>query len=291
MFFQREVTVNSVLQKVELKSGSNAQIVAVPGILARIQEQLRPLMPVFTRFDAAVTGVNYSGTRFDAEQCITALRQTIEPNLASGRPTVMFASSLGGMLVAQTLMQLRPAYGVNALNRVVSTVIVDSPASGKDLFLLPNLSGDAGPRIGMKLRNFTPNERSNGSYGRLLLKTFGVPPKDKEIEVVPGGLRADEIKQRAIEGLSGHPFTVWYDQLVWMLNSSLNLNGLDGLNVTYVACTANNMTVRQPQARDAWAPHVKRVIEVATPHCAYLQAQPSWTKALTPLFDQLIRSH
>jgi len=280
--------MDAVLQKFELQSGSAAEILVVPGILAYSQDQTLPLMPVFERFDATVTGINYGGTRFDARRSIDALRQIIETNLANDRKTVPFASSLGGMLMARVLGELRHIYPIHQLQTMISTVIVDSPSGSKDLIVAPFLPGGINPGLGNVLQLFTPSVKANEGYGRKLLDTFRNPPKDGEIELTDDGLTADEIKQAAIRGLSDHDFTVYYDQVRWMLNTTLGLSGLDGLDVTYVACTANNVTVRQPQGRQAWEPHVKRVIEVATPHCAYLQAQPTWTNTLNPLFDSLI---
>ena len=283
--------MDAAFQRFTLQSGSaNTQIVIVPGILAYSQDQAEPLMQVFAGHDATVVGLNYNGTHFDAERCTKALSQLILRNLADGRKTVLFASSLGGMLTAKALTDLRTHYSVSELNHAISTIIVDSPASGNDLILLPFLPTGINSGAGKAFSHFQPHQRANKTYGKLLLNSFRVPPKDAEIELTDGGPTAEDIKQRAIKGLSGHPFTVWYDQVRWMLNTTLDLSKLDGLDITYVACTANNVTVRQPQARQAWEPHVSRVMEVATPHCAYLQAQPTWTKALASLIASMLPS-
>ncbi|MGV9002211.1 MAG: hypothetical protein ACOH18_04655 [Candidatus Saccharimonadaceae bacterium] len=282
--------MSAVLQKFELQTGAHGNVLSVPGILAFGQDQLFPLMPVFERFDVSVTGVNYGGDRFSAEHSIAGLRQLILPlvvNPVDDRRTVLFASSLGGMLVAKLLTELRSQYGIDRINQTISTIINDSPASSEHLVLAPFLPGGINPGVGKLFTHFTPSEKSNESYGKRLLNTFRVPPKDNEIELIEGGPTAAEIKQLAIHGLSGHAFTVWYDQLRWMLNTTLDLTGLTGLDVTYMACIKGNVTVRQPQAVEAWKPFVRRVIEVPTPHCAYLQAQPTWVRTLNPIIEKM----
>lgn len=281
--------MDAVFQKVALQSHPHfdTQVINIPGILAYSQDQFAPLMPVFRNTATDTIGLNYAGERFYANACATAIRRLVEDNLKAEQKTLLFASSLGGMLTANALMQLSH-WDKATLNRFVSTIIVDSPASGEDLVLAPPVPSWVNPGGAWLFNHFRPRQKSNDGYGKKLLNSFRVPPKDGEIELVDGGLTADEIKHQAIQGLSGHLFTMWYGQVKWMLNTTLDLSSLDGLDITYIACTANNVTVRQPQASQAWRPHVRRVIEVPTPHCAYLQAQPTWTTTLGPLVRQLV---
>ncbi len=268
--------------------GGGAHFVAVPGILARVQEQVNPLLPALGEHSMVVSGFNYTGTRFTPEPMVEELVTLVHRNISIDQPTILFGSSLGGMVIALALTELRRTYSVETLNGVVRTIIVDAPSGPRDLILAPFLPGVVNPFVGRLIRRFTPNADANHGYGKRLLSTFRVPPKDEEIEI-PNAESMDEqslkeahkaIKQTAIEGLSGHLFTVWYDQLRWMLNNTLDLSALDGLNVIYLRCVKGNMTVRQPQASKAWEPSVKFTQGVDMPHCAYLQAPETATEAL-----------
>lgn len=275
------------LEIVDLGKGRGAHFLAVPGILARSQEQLEPLLPLLNTYNLYVTGFNFAGTHFDAGHAVHEIAATVRRNLTMSQQTILFGSSLGGMLAAQVLAELRKEYDQDHLRTMVPTIFVDSPSSSQDLILAPPLSGGLNPTIGKMVRRFKPSTDANSGYGKKLLATFRVPPKDGEIELEDGGLTAEEIKQRAVQGLSGHAFTVWFDQLRWMLNTTLDLEPLEGLNTTYLACTKGNMTVRQPQAQHTWEPYVTDVVEVETPHCAYLQAQGTWTRTLDRVLSSM----
>lgn len=270
-------------------TGRLANFVATPGILTRSRDMLKPFMPTLEANHLWVTGLDNTEPRFAPDPWIVTLRRIIKRNLENDVPTVLFGSSLGGMMVARAVTELRNSYEDATLNRLLSMIIVDSPADGNDLILGP-LPASANPKVARMIQGFTPRLSANDNYGRALLNLFRVPPKDDEIERSEGGPTAEQIKQQAVDGLSGHSFTVWYDQLKWMLDSRLNLGDLNGLNVTYVACTANNVTVRQPQTLQKWHPHVRRVIKLPVPHASYVQAQPTWSRVLNELLAELYTS-
>lgn len=268
--------------------GGKVAFIAIPGILARSQDQLEPLMPVLESYDLEITSFDYLDEHFNADLCVTVIAREVHANILRGKPTILFGTSLGGMLAALALERLREIVGVDTLRAMVSTILVDAPSSGRDIILAPFLPSGTGPLVGKMISRLSPSEKANTGYGKRLLGSFMVPPKDHEIELEQDGPTAEEIKRLAVNGLSGHLFTVWFDQLRWMCRSQLHTYAVEGLDVTYIACVKGNVTVRQPQATKAWRPYVSRVVEVATPHCAYLQARGTWSKVIK---EELERIH
>lgn len=68
----------------EVLRGSGEQVVWVPGILARSDQQSAPLRPMLQQLGCNVTGLDYVGPRFRAEACVDNLVDTIENNLRRG---------------------------------------------------------------------------------------------------------------------------------------------------------------------------------------------------------------
>ena len=271
-----------------LSRGGDVEFLAVPGILARSNEQLEPLMPTLKRRNLTVVGFDY-GEVFDANESAKTVAQLVRSNMSIDRRTILFGSSLGGRIVANALRLLEPEFDEYRLRLMVPVIIVDSPARSQDLVLAPPLSGSINPAVGKMLRGIKPSEKSNSGYGKRLLKMFMVPPKDHEIELTNGGPTTEQLKQAAVQGLSGHLVTGWMAQLKWMLSTQMDLGHLSKLNATYMACTNGNVTVRQPQAKEAWRPFVDQVVDVDTPHCAYLQAQASWSNSLNHVLRSFVR--
>lgn len=287
---------SSIIQRHLSGKPGDPRVVVFPGILHRCLDQVKPLIPTFKELGYAVSTIDYTGTQFDADVVIEELTKLVDSYLENKTRLVIFASSLGGMLTARVLANLRDKHGIHQVNAYVSAIVVDVPANGSHLVLAPSVPPVFNKLAGWPLRLFSPSEKANASYGAKVLKSFAVPPKDDEIEYPPGlseeerKAHAEKIKAQALINLSGHTFTVWVDQIKWMLSTKgLPLPSLKGLNVIYLACVAHNITLHQPKALEAWRPYVHLLVEVHTPHCAYLQAQETWTvvvgeclRALTP---------
>lgn len=275
------------LQKVI--DGGSRKALFVPGILSRSSEQAGPLSSVLKKHGLTTYGLDYIGSRFDADACAVDLAEAFDMY----QPDVVIAVSLGGMISSKAVSLL----GTTA--RTAQWHIVDSPSSGRDL-IIPPLPAGFNPAVGWLSRRFAPSDRANDGYGKWLLDKMVVPPKLEAIEVPalfsPYHLyeREDDsarayrrhIQWVARRNLSGHSFTMWYEQLRWMLaQESLPLELFSQLpNVTYYSCIKGNVTVRQPQAGNAWNPYVKRHLLVSTAHAALLEASVTWN--LT--FDQTL---
>lgn len=273
----------------QLTDGENGTCVFVPGILARAADQVNPILPVLKRHGLQVYGLDYVGNRFDAHACAVDIAQAVD----AVRPRTVIAVSLGGMVSSRSLSLLGRAA------QPAQWHIIDSPSSNRDL-MIPPLPAGFNPVVGWLSRQFTPADRANTGYGKWLLDKMVVPPKLDAIEVPsllsPYYLYEHEddsarayrkhVQRVARRNLSGHSFTMWYDQIRWMLaQESLPLERFDSLpDVVYYSCTKGNVTVRQPQAGNVWGPHVKQHLVVPTAHGALQEASVTWN--LT--FDQTL---
>ncbi|RYF28983.1 MAG: hypothetical protein EOO17_03135 [Chloroflexi bacterium] len=105
---------------------------------------------------------------------------------------------------------------------------------------------------------------------------------------------ADWVVETARRSLSGYRFSQLIGQTAWMKRCARNgsleraVQSLRGLRVTYIACVdSSNDVVRQPMAVDLWSKQLPdmQVIEVATPHCAFLQSQPIFEPVIADLLN------
>lgn len=277
----------------EVLRGSGEQVVWVPGILARSDQQSAPLRPMLQSLGINVTGLDYVGPRFEAEECVWNIVDAIEDSLRRGCPTTVVGLSLGGMLTAHALECMRD----NSLSREGLRVIIgDSPFDWRDIVMTP--VPEAGNRVVRRLFNhWNPSDRANSGYGKRLLKMFGQPPKADAIEIPPlqymqewdeAVFTAEEwrsaVKRWAVSGLSGYDFTLWHSWVKWMLNQEQTpLDGLAGLDSVYLRCMRRNATVRQPQAGMKWGEGVSRVLDVPTAHCGILEGSVTWNSLMRTL--------
>lgn len=263
-----------------MRLGGSGILLAVPGILVPGIAQMSPLMPLFVQHGLEVRALEYGGVHFDSELCAADIATGVEHALADSPRVTVLASSLGGMLAALALERIGAAVDD------VRWLIVDSPSSSRDLVVAP-LPAGANSAVGWLSRKIRPSAKANESYGRWLLSKMAVPPKDEAIEVpndftglVAKGYR-DGVKRTAMQNLTTTPFTLWYEQVRWMLAcEGLPVDGFDGLDATYFACVRANATVRQPDASRVWQSHVSKVVQVPTAHCAYAEAKYTWMQAL-----------
>lgn len=197
----------------------------------------------------------------------------------------VFASSLGGMLSVMAIAEMD-----RAVAERVRWVVSDSPTRGRDLMVGP-LPARANDAVGWLMRHFTPSLPANGGYGKWLLDKMAVPPREDAIQLptdLYGSTGADTyrayVQQTARRNLTQTPFTLYYDQVRWMLGrTALPLDALDGLDLTYVACIRGNVTIRQPSTASAWRPYVRRLLFAPTAHVAYLEGCNTWGKLLREL--------
>ncbi len=271
-----------------MRADSRRAILHIPGILLPGVSQAEPFMPLAAEQGTALIAQSYSGTTLDVQACIDDIARTLDlaSRLYRGDLTVI-VTSFGGMLTTLALQQLG-----HIPEDAARWIISDVPSCGRDLIVGP-LPAAVNPVIGRMSRLFRPGERANRSYGKWLLDRMVLPPKDDAIELPPGLPRSEhdayreQVKQRAYRALTSTPFTMWYQQVQWMLNcESLPLHLWQRFtDTTYLANTWGNVTVRQAAAGISWMPHVRHFETVRAAHCGYSEA---WWQTYYPLFSRLV---
>ena len=253
---------------------TGAHVLLLPGILARAAEQYEPLMEILELRNYSVSGFDYDEP-LNVDGVANDICDVIRHNIEIKQTTILVGASFGGMVAAKVVKRLREQTHMSneELRPLVSSIFIDSPADGNDLVVpAPSLAR-------WVVNHFTPSTDANRGYGAWLLKPRSAGlPKQSETTLPAGStyVSHDQIRETARMYLSGHSFTLWHAQLKWMLNATLELEELEGLDTIYLSCTQGNVTVKQPQASEKWSPHVRLQIDVSTPHCAFLQQQDIW---------------
>lgn len=267
-------------------------VVFLPGILAHGAVQASPIV-----LELGMVGDVYTcdyDLKFDGGTAAETTADFVEESVGAGREVVLFGTSLGGQL-ALDACRLLPL----GVRRYVHSIMVDTPAGLTTMRDVPEWAvthGVADALFGLPL----------GPLGRLKVPvTESGLPKDENIvlpeefndlDTVSGLNRANayltEVHEAARLGLSGHRVGTWQRQLRYMaqLNLSQGFTNSAGLaSLSYIACTGDNTTVRQPEAAQAWHQATWRckVFEVATAHAAFLEARPVWVQRLPEIFREI----
>lgn len=251
------------------KRGSSRAVLALPGILATGQNQINPVREVLEECGDVFT-YSYHPSLFNGGAVTNEFTQELVALLRRYREVVIVGVSLGGIIAA-----LACDYIDQRLRGRVKLVLVDAPYGAATMIPLPLWAHG----IMRKLRiGRWANPLLNG-----VLKAMAVPPKPENTELEPG-VTQEEVNQKAIQGLSGHNFSLWWQQLRWMVQVQPRLDRLNlrGIKAIYLACNPErNTTVRQPQAVDAWMSVVPAldVRWVDSTHCGFLERRLRWLGA------------
>lgn len=270
-------------------------IIPLPGILALNKESHAPLM--FDRFGQ----MEWTGTsreRFESDKTIADVVRRADQLRLSGRQVTLLGSSLGGMQMAFVVQALRKKLPQNNFEWL-KVILVDSPNGSrtcKGLEWVP--SGGLLAWLAMSiLRVFGFFIMWIGRMGPGLPKDDEISQPSPAVMAKLGG-RSDmtteewkqHVKATAKQGLKGHKVSVWAHQVRWMAkvgaDGSLQeaAQALRGIDVTYLMCTDGNGTVVQPDAANWWSEYSgAEVIEVASPHCGYLQKQVEFDRVFVDL--------
>ncbi|MGB4767825.1 MAG: hypothetical protein WBP22_01060 [Candidatus Saccharimonas sp.] len=271
-----------------MRSDSRRAILHVPGILLPGVIQAQPFTQLAAEQGSALIAASYSGATFDVQKCVDDIAHDLDlvGRLYRGDLTVIM-TSLGGMLTTLALKQLG-----HLPDDVGRFIISDAPSRGRDLRVgvLPDWMN---PLIGKLSRVLHPGERANRGYGKWLLSAMAMPPKYDAIELPPGLPKSEhdryrrELQHLTRQNLASTPFTLWYQQVQWMLNcEQLPLELWQRFTDTvYLANTWGNVTVRQAAAGVSWMPYVRQFETVRAAHCGYDEA---WWQTYYPMFRRHI---
>ena len=279
----------------------NNVIICLPGILARGEEQHKPL---WLERHAEVQYFEYGQATFQPEPVIARAIGEVAKYSRAGRNVTLLGSSLGGNVAAFVTEQL--ARDNPDIDDWLSVVLVDAPAGSRTF--------TAAQAVPPGLITSPPGKVIFTAIGGTMLfvsRQGPGLPKDEFItmpsaEVMKrlagrGDFSEEEwrdwVKQAAKSGLTGHSGSVWAEQIRWMTqvveDGSLDraARSLRDRRATYVQCVTGNDVVLQPKAQQWWLERMgstnpddsARYRTIAAPHCAYLQMQQAFEDGLVPL--------
>lgn len=288
---------------VHVVTRSDSVIVCLPGILARCEEQHRPLW--LERY-GEVKYLDYATSAFVPEPVIANAVSTVKSFARVGRKVCLLGSSLGGNVAAFATQQLRQ--DCPDLNDWFSAILVDAPAGSRTFTAAqsvpPGLITSAAGTVIFSVIGGVSLFVSRQGPG--LPKDEYITRPSADVMDYLAGRRdfTDEawrqwVKQTAKQFLTGHSGKAWAEQLRWMTNvyedGSLDAaaSSMKGLSVTYIQCTYGNDVVTQPQAQQWWLERLGSVVQggmpawrtVEAPHCGYLQMQAEFELKIAPLLS------
>lgn len=210
---------------------------------------------------------------------------------------VLVGASFGGRVAADVSLLLQTQYGwrrssVSTIEVSVDTqpsiavIAVDTPCETNS-FLNP------GRRVSLIMRWVFAGPIVSIVLWPIL-RMLLVPPYDEDIEVGEDLLDVDKVKQLAVKRMARFMFSAICDQQRYLADNSIEwVLGMKGLDVVYLSCDRNNITVLQPAARNKLELYLEGEVHsfasrsVASPHCGFLQLRYTWAKVLREVLEAL----
>ncbi len=283
---KRTPTFIPTLLKGENKN-SGRLLVHLPGILFDGLEGVEDIKDSLLKHVSEGLFISYGYWRFLPDEVIAQTAAAIGPPTADRNKLDIIGTSFGGKLGADLIMTLESEYGwatgmikfktQRAEIKQTSSIrlsMVDTPisrkvfASGGDKLSLILSKLHVGPLVSLV-----------ASY---ILPRHYVLPFDYNIE---DGRMNDDVRLIAKTRMSRFMLSMICDQQRYLSDENLEpLMGTIGVFVTYLMCIRNNVTIVQPfavdEVRNTVAEHTENfeVIEVESPHCAYLERSGIWNE-------------
>ena len=259
LYNQRKANNSTTSTHVEwMYNGNDRVFLLLPGILARGEEQFQTLIEGFGR-KGSVDIRTYVGHGFDLNRVARNVERDIEMYRRYGLEVIIIGASIGGLVGFEALKTLESLEGVKL-------IMIDSPHGVSSMSAFPD-------RLAILTRIFKGAPLPNFIGNRVLEKMKVGPKRD----YVDEDQQFEIVKEKALASLSGHEFSMWWAQLVSMVN--YRPTPIVGLDVTYVACLGEaNDVVVQPLAHEKWKEVTKnlKVVEVEAAHCGFLQQPTRW---------------
>jgi len=245
--------------------GNDRVFLLLPGILARGREQFETQLSNIGR-KGSIDVRSYVGHGFEISHVARSVARDVKMYQRCGLEVIIIGASIGGLVGLEAVRLLQSLEGVKL-------IMIDSPHGVSSMRAFPD-------RLAILTRIFKGAPLPN-FIGNRVLEKMKVGPKRDFVDF-PEGVDKDQhfeiVKEKALASLSGHEFSMWWTQLVAMVNYRPTAAIL-GLDVTYVACLGEaNDVVVQPLAKKKWQkvdPNLK-VVEVEAAHCGFLQQPTRW---------------
>lgn len=197
---------------------------------------------------------------------------------------VLVGASFGGRLAADLALKLQTVYGWEA--SAIKVVMVDTPCENNS-FQRPGLT------VSLIMRWLYFGPLISALIAPVLKKGL-VPPYDVDIEP---GLDPTSVKRNAVDRMAKFRLSSTADQQRYLADDNIQWTmGLTGIDVTYLWCDHNNITVVQPAAmrkvelftrgkvaRFSWR-------SVPSPHCGFSQLPSLWGDVFNEVLTKLPQS-
>jgi hypothetical protein len=314
----------------EVEGTPRTLIVYLPGILARAKNQMvfvaRFLVDGLPDRSIDLLMVDYGGDAFRPRTIATQVAIQVQWYSKNYDQIAFVGASLGGRMLNAVFHEL--SIDIEVMHKVSRPIIIDAPMDRRDF-------AAGGSPAALVLR-FIP---IGTLVNRLkLTDKMAQPPKDKNIgndgdfaffaadpSVTSYSRYIAWVKKTSMEGLTGHDFSVWRDQLVAMATMPWYNDAFAGLPPLYIACTAEptswrvfdqetrqdrsdrdgnfpvqdpgNDTVKQFRATASWQRRVPtlraggNVWVVRSTHCGFMERPVAWRNALSSAVSEVTRDH
>lgn len=278
-------------------------IICLPGILARSEEQHKPLW--LERF-GTVEYFDYDPNSFQMDVETARAVSMVKQYSDDGYTVKLLGTSLGGNVAAFVTEQL--GQDCPDIDDWFATILVDAPAGSGSFHAARTVP----PKLILSPVGRGATRALGAVTAKLNDRGVGIPKDELITRPEPDVMRhmaqrdnfSDEewkswVKQTARKALSGHKGVVYSDQIremTWVFEHGTLARAARSMRprkVTYVQCTVGNNVVVQPDALNWWLDQIghhnsddgetPRWATAKGPHAAYLQMQPELEAAIVPL--------
>ncbi|HWT39862.1 MAG TPA: hypothetical protein VN081_01120 [Dongiaceae bacterium] len=257
---------------------SKRLLVYLPGILFDGDESVAEVKGAMMESVANGLFVSYGFWRFLSRKVILGTAAVIghapgEGSRQQHTSIVLVGASFGGRLAADVVLELQTRYGWNA--SAITVVMVDTPCENNS-FQQPGLT------VSLIVRRLFFGPLVSSIAAPLVKRTM-VPPYDVDIEA---GLDFASVKRKAVDRMAKFRLSSVADQQRYLADNSIQWTlGLTGIDVVYLWCDHNNITVVQPAAMRKVELFTKGKVNhfawrvVPSPHCGFGQLPTLWQSA------------
>lgn len=256
-------------KKPEPGPGNRRLIMYYPGILADGIQSSLSVMPTWQRY-GDVLAISYLGWWFNGKQTASNVVDWIEEHRNDYDEVVFIGSSMGGLLVYDTVTNEK----FTELGLTAKLVLIDAPTRRADL---------QSPLDKVSLLAFIAGGPFSNLFSRAYFEATFVAPEEENIE---DGVDRDELAERVKEAKS-FPLSInncWVRYIVSHGRPDKEL--VDGFSGVYVRSLRDHGTTR-PEAFESWSEPVDGMMpkfEVDSTHVGYNERPDTWQKAFPEIF-------
>lgn len=253
---------------------SRRLLVYLPGILFDGDASVATIKDAMLASVSDGMFVSYGFWRFIPKKVLKSTAMAIgRPNERDYTSIVLVGASFGGRIAADLATELYTHYGWET--SAIKVVMVDTPCEN-------NSFQEPGRTVSLVMKWLYFGPLVSALVAPIIKKTL-VPPYDVDIE---DGLDREQVKRTAVQQMARFMLSNVADQQRYLADNSIQWTmGLTDIEVAYLVCVRNNITVVQPAAWrkvELYTRHQVNhfsVLEVESPHCGFGQLPSLWSEA------------